>query len=58
MPANGKKINHAPEKNQHDKAGSGRLARGCSDRTRAIGFVVKESRFRLNIRKTFFAVRW
>lgn len=45
MLATEKKINHTPEKNTPRRAGGGHLARECSDRTRATGFALKDSRF-------------
>ncbi|GAB0205287.1 hypothetical protein GRJ2_002994300 [Grus japonensis] len=44
-------------KGAYKKAGDGLFTRVCSDRTRGNGFKLKESRFRLDIRKKFFTVR-
>jgi len=40
-------------KGAYKKAGEGLFTRACSDRTRSDGFKLKESRFRLDIRKIF-----
>ncbi|GAB0208867.1 mitochondrial enolase superfamily member 1 [Grus japonensis] len=44
-------------KGAYRKAGEGLFIRECSDRTRGDGFKLKESRFRLDVRKKFFTVR-
>jgi len=41
----------------YKKGGEGLLTRACSARTRGNGFKLKESRFRLDIRKKFFTMR-
>jgi len=43
-------------KGAYKKAGEGLFTRACSDRTRGNGFKLKESRFRLDIRKKFFTM--
>ncbi|KFV07752.1 hypothetical protein N340_10410, partial [Tauraco erythrolophus] len=44
-------------KGAYRKAGEGLFTRACSDRTRGNGFKLKESRFRLDLRKKFFTQR-
>jgi len=44
-------------KEAYKKAGEGRFTASCCDRTRDNGFKLKESRFRLAVKKKFFTVR-
>jgi len=44
-------------KGAYRKDGENIFSRACCDRTRSNGFKLRESRFRLDIRKNFFTVR-
>jgi len=44
-------------KGAYKKGGDKHFSRACCDRTRVNAFKLKEGRFRLDIRKKFFAVR-
>jgi len=44
-------------KEGYKKPGEGLFTRACNDRTKGSGFKLKESRFRLDIRKKFFTMR-
>ena len=44
-------------KRAYRKGGEGLFTRTCNDRTRGNTFKLKESRFRLDMRKKFFTVR-
>jgi len=41
----------------YKKAGENLFRKGCCNRTWGNGFILREGRFRLDIRKTFFTVR-
>ena len=45
-------------KGAYKDAGEGLFIRDCSDKTRGDGFKLKQEKFRLDIRKKFFTVRW
>jgi len=44
-------------KGAYRKDGESIFSSACCDRTRSNGFELREDRYRLNIRKTFFAMR-
>jgi len=44
-------------KRAYKKGGDKHFSRTCCDRTRGNGFKLREGRFRLDIRKTFFMMR-
>ena len=44
-------------KGAYKQAGEGLFTRSCGDRTKGNGFKLKEGRFRLDLRKKFFAMR-
>jgi len=43
-------------KGAYKQAGEGLFTRACSERIRANGFILREGRFRLDVRKKFFTM--